>query len=94
MFVKENVRLVAVENDAGKVRKLDYYIQCPGRGMVYAFSRKYTNRTFALCRAGIRVNALACRRSHNKGVMGLVSHMNRMLPYLKEWYDLPAACGS
>ncbi len=46
-----------------------------------------------MCKSGIRVNELSVTRSRNKSVMNLVNYLNIMLPYLREYYDLPVLAG-
>lgn len=89
IFLKEYIKLVAVKNFRNHDRMIDYYIDQPGKEQIYAFSRVYTNRTYEMCKSGMRVNALAVTRSRDHGVMGLIDHLNVMLPYLSEYYELP-----
>lgn len=56
---------------------------------IYAFTRPYTDGTYEICKSGIRVNDLSTMRTRDKAVMKLVKYLNVMLPYLREYYDLP-----
>lgn len=58
---------------------------------IYAFSKTYTNNSYDLCKAGIRVNDLISRRTRDTGVMRVVKYTNLLLPYFVEEYALPLA---
>lgn len=58
---------------------------------IYAFSKTYTNNSYDLCKAGIRVNDLISRRTRDTGVMHVVKYTNLLLPYFVEEYALPLA---
>ncbi len=85
-MVKTNVWVVAVKNFKGRDKLLDYYLVLPNGGRVYAFSKLYTDNTYKMCKGGVRLNDLLCKKTHDTGVMGLVKRMKFMLPYLKEEY--------
>ena len=86
-----NVKLVAVKRFCGKEQMLDYYIVVSQQKRIYAFSRKYYHSSYELCKSGIRINTLICKKCDNKAVMGLVEHLNRILPYLTEYHELPVS---
>lgn len=85
-MVKTNVLVVAVKNFKGKDKLTDYYWVLPDGEQIYAFSRKYTDNTYNMCKGGIRLNDLLCTRKNDEGIMRLVKRMKFMLPYLKEEY--------
>jgi len=89
VILQDKVKLYGIMDEEGKQKVVHYYIQCPGMGRVYAFTRPYSKGTYELCKAGIRVNDLSTRRSRDKALMKLVKRLNVMLPYLREYYDLP-----
>lgn len=93
IILEEQVKIFGVKNFEGKEKLIDFYIEQPGKERIYAFSKVFTQNSYNLCRAGVRVNELSCKRARDKGVMRLVNYLNVMLPYLTEYYELPAiAC--
>ena len=73
IFVKKtNVLVVAVKNFKGKDKLTDYYLILPNGEQVYAFSKKYTDNTYKMCKGGIRLNDLLVMKRHDEGVMSLV----------------------
>lgn len=56
--VADDVRLIGVKNFSGSDKLVDYYLQVPNQSNIYAFSKTYTNNSYDLCKAGIRVNDL------------------------------------
>lgn len=89
--VADDVRLIGVKNFSGRVKLVDYYLQVPNQSNIYAFSKIYTNNSYDLCKAGIRVNDLISRRTRDTGVMRVVKYTNLLLPYFVEEYALPLA---
>lgn len=89
IILNEQVKIKAVKNFRGNKKLIDYYIEQPRRKSIYAFTRTFTNNTYDMCKAGIRVNELSLKKSRDKAVMGLVKYLNIMLPYLSEYYELP-----
>ena len=85
-MVKTNVWVVAVKNFKGRDKLTDYFLVLPDGERIYAFSRRYTDNTYKMCRGGIRLNDLLCKKTYDTGVMGLVKRMKFMLPSLKEEY--------
>ena len=85
-MVKTNVWVVAVKNFKGKDKLTDYFLVLPDGERIYAFSRRYTDNTYKMCRGGIRLNHLLCKKTDDTGIMALVKRMKFMLPYLKEEY--------
>ena len=88
IILKEQVKLKGIKNFNGKDRMIDFYITSPGRDDIYAFSRKYSNSTYDICKSGVRVNEISTKRSRNRSVMGVVKYLNVVLPYLTECYGL------
>ena len=89
--VADDVRLIGVKNFSGRDKLVDYYLQVPNQSNIYAFSKTYTNNSYDLCKAGIRVNDLISRRTRDTGVMRVVKYTNLLLPYFVEEYALPLA---
>ena len=91
VILEEQVKIKAVKNFSGKDKLIDYYIEQPGQEKIYAFSKVFTQNTYDMCKAGIRVNELSVKRSRDRGVMRLVNYLNVILPHLCEFYEIPVA---
>ena len=89
VILEEKVKLYGIKEGEGRDRVVHYYIKCPGMDRIYAFTRPFSAGAYEICKSGIRVNDLSTRRSRDKAVMKLVKYLNVMLPYLREYYDLP-----
>ena len=88
IILDEQVKILGVKNFEGKKKLIDFYIEQPGQDKLYVFSKVFTQNTYNLCRSGVRVNELSCKRTRDRGVMRLVNYLNVMLPYLTEYYEL------
>ena len=71
-MVKTNVFVIAVKNFKGRDKLIDYFLLLPDGERIYAFSRKYTDNTYRMCRGGVRLNDLLTKKSHDTGIMNLV----------------------
>ena len=89
--VDNKVKLIGKKNFTGSDKLIDYYFLPDSNERIYAFSKAYTNNSYDLCKAGIRINDLTQRRSHDTGIMRLVKYTKFILPYLAEEYELPMA---
>ncbi len=89
--MEKNVKVVAQKNFKGEKKMIDYYLVTESHEKIYAFTRKYANSTYELCKAGIRVNDLLTFRSRDTGVMCLVKYTRIIIPYLAEEYNLKIA---
>lgn len=90
--VSNNLRLLGVKNFEKEERMVDYYLVYPGQlEKQYAFSKRYTNGTYDLCKSGIRVNELLSIKKNDCAVMKLVERAKMIVPYMAEEYDLPLA---
>ena len=87
-MVKTNVLVVGVKNFRGKDKMIDYFLLMPDGEKIYAFSIKYTDNTYNLCKGGVRINEILTKRTHDYGIMRLVKRMKFMLPYFKEEYNV------
>ncbi len=87
--LKENVLLEGRFSTKKGKWMIDYYIVIPDQKEVFAFQRNYTKGTYELCKSGIRVNELTTIRCRDKAIMNLVKYMNKVLPYLVEYYEIP-----
>ena len=84
-----SVMMIGVKNFKGKDKLIDYFIEIPGKERIYAFSKKFAQNAYDMCKSGIRVNDLSTKRTRDRGIMKLVERLNSMLPYLSEYYELP-----
>ena len=89
VHLKENISLIGEKIVMDGEWFIDYYIVVSEQERLFAFQRKYSARTYNLCKSGIRINKLSLIKNRNKGVMNLVNYVNIMLPYFQEYYDLP-----
>ncbi len=87
-MLKTNVLVIGVKNFKGKDKLIDYYWEMPDGERIYAFSRRYTDNTYKMCKGGIRLNDLLCKKTHDTAIMYLVKRMKVMVPYLKAEYDV------
>ena len=87
-MVRTNVLVIAVKNFKGKDKLIDYYLILPDGEKIYAFSRRYSDNTYKMCKGGVRINDLLTKKSHDTAIMYLVKRMKFMLPYLKEEYNV------
>ena len=84
--LSETVRLVGVRK-SGKWL-VDYYIVQPGSEWIYAFTRPFSKNTYNLCKSGISIKTLLCRKTRDTAVMKLIRHTAYMMPYFFEEYEL------
>ena len=89
IILEEQVKISGIKNFRGEEKLIDFYIEQPGQDKLFVFSKVFTQNTYNLCKSGVRVNELSCKKTRNKGVMRLVNYLNVMLPYLTEYYELP-----
>ena len=89
VILTNRVKMYGIKDGEGRNKVVHYYIQCPGMERIYAFTRPYSTGAYEICKSGILVNDLSTRRTRDKAVMKLVKYLNVMLPYLREYYDLP-----
>lgn len=87
--VENDVQLRGVKKVSGKSILIDYYIEIPNEDSIYAFSKRYTNTTYDMCKSGVRLNKLICTKTRNQAVMQLVNYTRFLLPYLTEEYKIP-----
>ena len=87
-MVKTNVLVVGVKNFRGKDKMIDYFLLMPDGEKIYAFSIKYTDNTYNMCKGGVRINEILTKRTNDYGIMRLVKRMKFMLPYFKEEYNV------
>ena len=85
---KENIRIIARKNFKGCKRIIDFYIKMPSGKEEYLFSKKYSNNSYDLCKGGIRINTLITIKSKDFGVMRVVKHFKRMVPYIKDEFKV------
>lgn len=88
--IKKNVRLIGVKNFKGEEKLIDYYILSGRNEKTFAFSHRFTNRSYEVTRGGIRIEDLLFTNSRRRdqGLDSLVKTTRRMLPYLADEYEL------
>ena len=87
-MVKTNVLVIAVKNFRGKDKLIDYYLILPDGERIYAFSRRYTDNTYKMCKGGMRLKDLLAKKSQDTAIIYLLKRMKFMLPDLKEEYQV------
>ena len=87
-MVKTNVWIKGIKNFKGRDKLTDYYLVLPNGEEIYAFSRRYTDNTYNMCKGGMRLNDLLTKKTHDAGVNALIKRMKFMLPYFKEEYQV------
>ena len=90
-FDDAKMKVIGKKNFKGDKILIDFYLIKPGNEMIYAFTRNYTFGTYELCKAGIRANELAAKKSKDTSVMKLVNYYKLMVPYLADEYELKRA---
>ena len=88
--IADSVRIVGVKNFKGRYKMVDYYLEVSKDEKMYAFSKRYTQGAYEMCKSGIRLNELRTKKSRDKGIMYLVDYTNHMASFLSEYYELPA----
>jgi len=83
-----NLVVVSKVNTRDGKKKLDYFLRCPQGKEFYLFTKNYINRCYDMCKGGIRVNELLCKKSKDFGVMQLVKQIQRYEAYIKYEYEL------
>lgn len=90
-FDDAKMKVIGKKNFKGDKKLIDFYLITAGNEMIYAFTRNYTFGTYELCKAGIRANELAAKKSKDTSVMKLVNYYRIMVPYLADEYELKLA---
>lgn len=88
MVLDNQTKLIATKGNRGEI---NYYIITPDNKKLYAFTKNYYQKTWDLCKSGIRVNDLMKKRAHHEGIMLLVKYTKYIMPYLCEEYGLAVA---
>ncbi len=90
-FIDSKMVVVGKKNFKVEKKMIDYYLVTSSNEVIYAFSRNYTTGTYDLCKAGIRANDLAGKKSKDTSIMNLVNYYKLMVPYLADEYELKLA---
>ena len=86
--LKNNTTIKAMKaND----RKLDYYLRTPGGEEIYLFTKEYSTTCYETCKSGAPINTVLHGKKNNPAFMKLVKHLNFMMPYFVEYYELETA---
>ena len=86
--INKQTKLIAIKNSKSDI---NYYILTPDNERLYAFTRPYSQKSWDMCKSGIRVNDLITTRTKNTGIMLLVKYTKYIMPYLCEEYGLATA---
>ena len=89
--ISNRIRVVGVYRMNGGQEVIDYYLISPCGVREYAFTRKYTRKTYDLVKGSISVKQLLQIRSKDKAIMKLVSYLSRMMSYFMEEIEWIAA---
>ena len=80
--------LIARKVEKDGIRKLNYYVQTSDHQTYYAFTRKYSDGCYGLCKSGIMIEKLVSKKTKNTAVMRMIQNVKRMWNYLIEYYEL------
>ena len=89
--VSNKVKIVGFKKGSGRHMMVDYYLIHPKYGREYAFTLKYSKRTYDLVKGGASVKEVMTYKSPDRKVMSLADCIKRMIPYLMEEIDWLAA---
>ena len=87
IFVKSSYRITVKK----QMNQLHYYIRTYKGKEVYLFTRTYSPACYRICKECPLVNTVLCLRAKNKAVMHFVTYLQRMIPYIVEYYELEIA---
>ena len=82
--VSNKVKVIGIKKNS---KMVDYYLVHPHYGREYAFTRKYTTKTYNLVKGGTPVKEVLTYRYHDRSVMDLIKYMKLMVPYFMEEID-------
>ena len=89
--VLDKVKVVGYSRMKGSEEVVDFYLTHPKWGRAYAFTRRYTKKTYDLVKRGIPVKQLLHTKSRDKMTMMLVKYTGLMMPYLIDEIEWIAA---
>lgn len=89
--ISDRITVVGNLKGHGRDRMIDFYLVSPGGEKEYAFTRRYSNRSYDLVRGGISVKRLLGTRSKDRMVMKLVDYLSYMMPYFVDEIEWMAA---
>ncbi len=89
--ISDRIEMVGNVRGHGRNRVIDFYLTSPAGEKEYAFTRRYSNRSYDLVRGGISVKRLLSLRSKDCMVMNLVKYLSYMMPYFTEEIEWMAA---
>lgn len=85
---KENLYIIGRKNFRNEERMIDFYLIFSNGTETYLFTKRYSNNSYELCKGGIRINDLISTRRRDFGIMRLVECMKRMVPYIKQEFEV------
>ena len=89
--IPENIRIIGVRGTGKRNHVVDFYLVSPKNGREYAFTRKYSKRTYGLVKSGVSIKKFLSLRSKDHMVMNVVRYLSYMMPYFMEEIDWMAA---
>ena len=82
--IPENIRIIGIRGTGRRSRVVDFYLVSSKNGREYAFTRKYSKRTYDLVKSGVSIKKLLSVRSKDHMVMKVVRYLSYMMPYFME----------
>ncbi len=89
--ISNRIKVVGMNRMNGCQEVIDYFLISPYGIREYAFTRKYTRKTYDLVKGGIAIKQLLQIRSKDKATMKLVSYLSLMMPYFMDEIEWMAA---
>ncbi len=89
--ISNRIKVVGINKMTGRQEVVDYYLVSSNGKKEYAFTRKYTRKTYDLVKGGISVKRLLQVRTKDRATMKLVNYLSLMMPYFMEEIEWMAA---
>ena len=89
--LSNRIQVVGVNRMSKNKEVVDYYLVGPKGNREYAFTRRYTKKTYDLVKGGIPVKRLLQTRTKDRTTMKLVDYVSVMMPYFMEEIEWMAA---
>ena len=91
LTISNVLKITGFKRRNGKNRVIDYYLENNSGDKVYAFTRRYSNRTYEIVKGGAPVIKVLGIRSKDHSVMNLVNYLTFMMPYFVKQFEWIAA---
>ena len=85
------VKITGLKRRVGKDRVIDYYLENNSGDREYAFTKRYSNRTYELVKGGVPVRRVLGVRSKDRSIMNLVGYLGFIMPYFVKEFEWIAA---